>query len=547
MRFVAALLALIAGTLAAAASQQRVLLVPLDSRPAAGQFAAMIGKMDAVQVSLPPYESLGRFTTPGSPAEILAWLENQDYRNVQAVIVSTDMIAYGGLIASRIDETSKTQAFIRLQRLAALRHRHPRVKFYLFTAIMRLAPTATRATAAWRLNLAKYEELKDTYRQTGSKDVQQAMNSVLAKLPTTELTRYEQTRARDYEVQHELLKMVAAGDFDYLLFGQDDAKPYGPHIPETALYKKTVQHLEIEDKTYFAEGIDQQANILLSRALLEASGWTPTIRVVWSDEEGKQRVAQYETKPLQESLVGQIVTSGARIATEGGEYDYTLYLNSPSRREGQFLLFLQSLTSEIDQDFPVAVADVDIGKDATADPELFAALYDKGRMPKLLAYAGWNTAGNTMGTTIPAANVYLLARRLNNDALQRETAQREFLLHRFVNDFAYHKFTRPKAYAMIDADPRASREETYGEAFDEVDQFVRTNLDLYLQQFWRQDFAGKTFFAGSREYRMSDLTDERIFLPWPRAYEVRLEFRIRVEPVSPIGEPAVAKATRIRE
>jgi len=537
MRFVAAMLALAAAALATAAPLQneRILLVPLDSRPAAGQFAYMIGRMASVDVKLPPYTQLGRFTQPGSPGAILQWLDSQDYRNIDAVVVSTDMIAYGGLIASRVDDTTQSQAFHRLDVLAEIRRKHPSVKFYLFSAIMRLAPTATRATAGWRLNLAKFEEMRDMATRTGNKEAQKSVQALQAKIPQTEMTRYEAARSRNYEVMHRMLTMVAAGSFDYLLFGQDDAKPYGPHVGETINLKNTVNNLNLKEKVAFAEGIDQQANILLSRALLARNNWSPAIRIVWSDEQGKDKVAQYETKPLEQSLAGQIATSGAHLVSDQLEYDYTLYVNVPNRRSETFKDFLQSLTSEVDQGFPVGVADVDIGKDGTADPELFGALYDQGRMPKLLAYAGWNTAGNTLGTSIPACNVYLLARRLNKNPLQREIAQREFLLHRFVNDYAYHKFTRPKAYAMIDASPKASREETYGEPFQQIDDFVRSDLAQYLQEFWAQDFEGKKFFAGSKEYQLTELTDQRVFLPWPRAYEVRLEFHMKAQPVASAG------------
>src|SRR4051812_20801115 len=91
------------------ARAERILLVPLDSRPAAGQFAQMIAKLANVDLRLPEYGSLGRFTMPGSPGTVLSWLENQNYSEVKAVVVSADMIAYGGLIASRTDETTKRQ------------------------------------------------------------------------------------------------------------------------------------------------------------------------------------------------------------------------------------------------------------------------------------------------------------------------------------------------------------------------------------------------------------------------------------------------------
>jgi hypothetical protein len=145
---------------------------------------------------------------------------------------------------------------------------------------------------------------------------------------------------------------------------------------------------------------------------------------------------------------------------------------------------------------------------------------------RLLSFAGWNTAGNTVGTAIPAANVYLLAKRTQVDPLQREIAQREFLLHRFVNDYAYHKFTRPVAYSLVEAHKHMSRDETYGSAFNELNDFVKRDLTKHLERYFKDQFLGKRFLAGDRAYVFSGLDAVRVFLPWPRAYEVRLEFKL---------------------
>lgn len=511
---------------------ERILLIPLDSRPASGQFVSLIARMASVDVQSPPYEALGRFTSPGNPERILKWLEGQNFKDVSAVIISTDMIAYGGLIASRTDDVTLDQALGRLKRLAEIRRKAPKTKFYCFSAIMRLAPTATKASAAWRINLARYAELRDMVHRTGSQATLQQMQNLLAKIPANEVQRYEAVRQRDVALQQELIRMLVRKECDFLLFGQDDAKQYGPHFGETRLLKAFAESKQVTSRTFFGEGIDQQANILLSRALLLKAGWKPKLRVVFSDEAGRSVIAPYESKPVEQSLEDQITASGAQVADQGEDYDYSLYLNTPNPGEEPMKSFISALTSEIDQGFPVAVADINIGKDGTADPELFKVLTEEDRMHKLLAYAGWNTAGNTMGTTIPAANVYLLARRQNRNPLQREVAQQEFLLHRFVNDYCYHKFTRPRAYQMIDTSPFASREETYGEAFAAVDRFVRMDLSEYLQDYWKNEFQGRKFFAGSQQYQLAELRDLRVFLPWPRAYEVRLEFRIIAEPVS---------------
>jgi len=517
-----------------AAHAERILLVPLDSRPAAGQFAQMIASMADVEVKMPPYGLLGRFTTPGNPEGLLEWLQTQDYSDITAVVCSADMIAYGGLIASRTLDVSTDQALQRLKALETIRRAHPKTRFYVYSAIMRLTPTATRAAAAWRLQLGRYAEIKERYRQSPSAQYLQSLRNLQAKIPPIEIQRYEQTRERNHAIQQGIIRMTAQNAFDYVIFGQDDAQPVGPHIPETSRLRSLATQLSVQGKTYFCEGIDQHANVLMSRALLRSREWTPRVRVVYSDEASKRRIADYESKPISDSLRDQIIASGARLAI-GDQFDYTLYLNVPAHNPEPFSQFIESLTAEVDQGFPVAVADINIAKDGTADQELFEALDQNGRMVRLLSYAGWNTAGNTMGTTIPAANVYLLARRVQSNPMARELALRGFLLHRFVNDFAYHRYVRPQAYRMIDSSPRASREETYGEAFDEVNSLVQHELGNRLTETFKAQFYGKRFFAGSKQYEITGLEDVRIFLPWPRAYEVRLEFKMQAREVTSIG------------
>lgn len=514
------------------AHAERILLVPLDSRPAAGQFAQMIAAMAGIDVNMPPYQLLGRFTTPGNPEAIVEWLSAQDYSDVTAVVLSTDMIAYGGLIASRTNDTSVDLAVQRLKALDDVRKAHPKCRFYAFSAVMRLTPTATKATAGWRLQLGRYAEVKERYRQKPSAQLLQSLRNLQAKIPPLEIQHYEETRSRNFQVQQTIMRLASQGAYEYVVFGQDDAQPFGPHIPETKRLRELAAKLFVEGKTYFCEGIDQHANVLLSRALLRSRDWIPRVRVVYSDEACKSKIADYESKPIEISMRDQLIASGARPALKNQPYDYTLYLNVPGHGAAPFAQFLESLTGEVDQGFPVGVADINIAKDGTADQELFDALDQNGRMVKLLSYAGWNTAGNTMGTSIPAANVYLLSRRTQTDPLVREVALREFLLHRVVNDFGYHRYVRPQAYRMIDASPRASREETYGDAFDEVNSFVQEELGRQLNETFKAQFLTKRFFAGTKQYEITGLDQVRIFLPWPRAYEVRLEFKIQTQEVT---------------
>lgn len=510
----------------------RILLVPLDSRPAAGQFAQMVGRLTGAEVLMPPYETLGRYSKPGNPEAIFEWLESQDYAGVDAVVASTDMLAYGGLIQSRTPETSLAKARERIARLAKLREKAPDTKFYAYSAVMRLYPTTTVANRSWRYALGRYAEYREFYARSKSKTDLANLKKWQARVPAGEIERYDEARSRDHELQKDLIAQTAEGIFDYLILGQDDAKPNGPHIPETVRLKRKVDEHHIGGRVYFCEGIDQLANVLVSRALLRAAEWMPKVRVVYSDASARHRIAPYESKSIENSLRDQIVASGARPANPGDPYDFTVFLNVPKPNPLAFEVFLRQLGEEVDQGFPASVSDINLANDGTADPRLFATLQENGRIMKLLSYAGWNTAGNTMGTAIPSANVYLLARRLQTDALEREVAQREFLLHRLVNDFEFHKYTRPMAYQLIDSTPRSSREETYGDAFERVNSFVQRDLQNRLDQTFREQFSGRRFFAGTKQYVFTNLESVKIFLPWPRAYEVRIEFKMQTQEVA---------------
>ena len=56
----------------------RLMLVPIDDRPAVGQFGVMIGAVADQRVETPRRELLGNFTTPGDTARIEQWLRQRD-------------------------------------------------------------------------------------------------------------------------------------------------------------------------------------------------------------------------------------------------------------------------------------------------------------------------------------------------------------------------------------------------------------------------------------------------------------------------------------
>jgi hypothetical protein len=525
---------------AAFSAAERILLVPLDNRPAAGQFAQMIGSIDGAEVQMPPYETLGRFTKPGNPEQILDWMEKQDYTDISDVVVSADMIAYGGLIASRVNNVPVAEATARLKRFVAIKKKAPKTRFFVFASVMRMAPTATKTAGSWRMILAKYVGIRNEYERTKKPSLAVDLSRLRSKIPRGQIEKYDATRMRNHEVLKQLIKL-SMPSLDYVVMGQDDAQPYGPHIPETKELKALVQKLSIGGKIYFCEGVDQNSNVLVSRALLKQANWTPRVRVIYSDPYGQKKIGVYESKTIQETVKDQIIASGARPAMPNGPHDYTLYVNTPDRRDAPFSGFIDEMQLDLEQGGKVCLADINLGKDGTCDSELYSTLRKDGQIMKIVAFAGWNTPGNTLGTAIPAANVALLAERRGGDPIKREVAQKAFLLHRVVNDVIYHRYTRPQAYGLIDVLPGASRDETYGASFNQVDAFVRKDMRAQLEKTFKETLFGLKFETPQGQYEFAELDDVKVFLPWPRAYEVRVEFELKARPFFEVSKAAQSK------
>ena len=87
-------------------------LVPLDDRPCNRQFPAQLAAIAGRSVLLPPRDLLGWFTQPGECEAVAAWLAECP---AEGLVVSLDMLCFGGLVSSRTPAVSESDAMARLE------------------------------------------------------------------------------------------------------------------------------------------------------------------------------------------------------------------------------------------------------------------------------------------------------------------------------------------------------------------------------------------------------------------------------------------------
>ena len=69
------------------------------------QLPKMLGAIAGVRVATPPRALLGNYLNPGDPHALARWLRDESPRDASAFILSTDMLDFGGLVASRAPGT----------------------------------------------------------------------------------------------------------------------------------------------------------------------------------------------------------------------------------------------------------------------------------------------------------------------------------------------------------------------------------------------------------------------------------------------------------
>ncbi|HCP95478.1 MAG TPA: hypothetical protein DIT92_02745, partial [Anaerovibrio sp.] len=88
---------------ASAVDSGKILFVPLDNRPITDKETRQVAEKLGYDVVVPPDTLLGTREQPGNPDGLWQWL-NKNAPGAKAVVVSTDAMIYGSLVASRNHE-----------------------------------------------------------------------------------------------------------------------------------------------------------------------------------------------------------------------------------------------------------------------------------------------------------------------------------------------------------------------------------------------------------------------------------------------------------
>lgn len=517
-------------------STARVAFVPLDDRPPCLQYALLLAAIADTHLLTPPRAALGRFTTTGDSDAIARWLDGLDAQSLDALVVSVDMLAYGGLVGSWGPRTFEADARRRLEALVRVRQRRADLPIYAFSSLMRLAPTADGFNDAWGEKLARWAEIAPG--AAGSEPLGAELRQLEAGIPADALSRYKAARARNLAINLAVVDLAARNVLDYVIFAQDDGAPKGVHVADREAVLRMVEKTQLGSRAVVQPGTDHAGLLLLTHALTARHRFAPRVEVVFSSEAVADAVMPFEDRPLRNTVAAHIASAGAQPAGHGrGDLRLFVY-GSRHETSDRAEPFAKEIDRFVTAGGRAVVVDIDTNGDVQGASLPFTeALRARLLFPRLFGYASWNTAGNTIGTALPQGILFALAtdRLAPKDpevARRVAEAQIKFLLHRLVTDFLYQGLLRRQVIEEV-VTPRGMnplRLEPGHQA--SVEQYLIGELKPLAQDL-ASDFARAPLRLavanGPRTIppiELRDIRDVQLSLPWGRTFEAEIDFKV---------------------
>ncbi|NEO87951.1 MAG: DUF4127 family protein [Spirulina sp. SIO3F2] len=503
--------------------------LPLDERPCNWLYPQMLARLQwNFDLNTPSKELLGQKKKAAQIDVITQWLLNQ-ISHTSIAIVSLEMLVYGGLLPSRLHHDSVETLLQRLEILRELKVRRPNLKILASNLIMRTPRYSSSEEEPdyyeqWGQEIFTWGWLTDKKQRVGLTDAEQSQLAQIDKtLPVEYLTDYRDRRAKNLEVNKAAIALVKSGVIDFLAIPQDDCARYGFTALDQQVIVQQIRVDRLQSKIHLYPGADEVGCTLLARAdgyYGDYQHQRRKVYVLYSSVCSEQIVPLYEDRPLGESVKAHILAAGAQMVHSPQEADLVLAINTA----GQVMQeawdqdkkditynsyrnlngFVEQIKKFAIEGPEVAIADVAFANGG--ETELIHLLDDAQILTEIVAYGGWNTCCNTIGSILGAA--ILAANQSNSRAITHT------VIYHLLEDWLYQAIVRQDIIHTYLPTIGASYYDFQGHDQQVADEIARRLLVEFRAQL-RNSFT---------DVEVSRLA---IALPWQRMFEIGMDLELK--------------------
>ncbi len=503
------ILYMFAGTAVQAKEKAALLFIPLDNRPVCFSYPVKVMEAAGYKIYTPPEKLLATRTAPADTEKLWKWLESRAEK-VDAAVISTDALIYGGLVASRTHSMSMPELEAKVRRLQNLRM-DKNTRLYGFSTLMRTPRESYgNVEPAYYSNVGpaifRYSQLSDKsdlHAETLLEDFE--VGAFERNLAKAHLKDWLDRRNKNMEINHQLAMLTRVGRFEYFAIGKDDNAPLSHTHMEAR--KIILNNGYLSDESFqILPGVDQLGLLLLTRAANALSRKSPTVYPMYVEGVGPKTIPQYSDLPLGKSVPEQVIAAGGKIVYSPDAADVVLAINTPA--DGTMYdstnlsnsyyaspankRYIVNLGKMLERGVNISLADVAFSNGG--DNGFMNEMSLRGFTEKLSAYNGWNTADNTVGFAIAQG---MLAPQIAKDK------QLMLMRERILDDWYYQSNAR----RIITDELEKNKKEAYKYTLNEMKPKIKKQaMDIISRLAVNYDITAGTKFD--------------VVFPWNRLFEV---------------------------
>lgn len=412
----------------------KICFIPIDNRPVCYNLAKEIARIDEnIKLYIPPRHLLGSLTKDADVVGLYTWINKVP--QVDAIVLSLDTIAYGGLIPSRRSPERFEDIKSRLLDFKEILQTK-NAKIYAVSSIMRIS------------NNNCNEEEKEYWSKYGKKIFEYSyekhkyasnlgLESPLRRIiPEDILNDYKQTRLRNFKVNKLYLEWQKEGFFETLIFSKDDCAEYGYNVMEAEQLKRMGGKV--------ITGADEIPLSLLAKTINGEIAIYPK----FIEQDSKNLISNYEDVSIEKSVKNQIKFAGCKLAYTEDNADIILIINNFKDHQGEIVMKVntEQFSGELnlaDKSYMIA----DVRNANGADNNFVEELFKNFKPENFYGYSAWNTSANSLGSLICCAKIKHFAQKYN------DTAFKKVQMIRFLDDWAYQANVRQQIEGPCDIAP----------------------------------------------------------------------------------------------
>jgi hypothetical protein len=486
----------------------RIIFLPVDERFCTRDYLLLLTKATDLDVITPPKKLLGQKKIPADIAKLHEWLL-ENVKKDDILILSADMLLHGGLIPSRINLLSLDTVLKRLKILRILKN--VGTKIYLTATVTRIPKynSDEEEPDYWEYFGEEIYRLSLKLAESGM-----SFESLKTNVPEWIVDDFLWRRKRNFQVLSKIIECVKGGIIDFLNVTLDDNSEGSLSVFEAKLHESKVVELGISDKVSIHPGADESAMALLSKLLCDFFGERPRFSVVYANPETKNLIPPYEGEPLSSSVIKHIKSCGGEYVKEISDGDIILLINNmdnlefsesafqPKKplNEGTYNRMLKYFRNS---EKIIGIADVKYANGS--DNHLVESIMNENSIDWTKTnYYGWNTAGNTVGTTCAHSVIQFLASKGRIKLIEDSIRKYQAIL--LLEHWGYQANVRQKL----------------------LEELKTKNLScrtLIPVEKWAEEYCIKKLerYKESLENTFSMSLNIKVYFPWHRPFELGIE------------------------